>query len=175
MMTSNTLFKAATRCLIALAMGLASAAHAVDMMQTRMVSMTSLAAPQLAATTSSLAAPQLAATNALIVEGVAFTGLATLKSRLAFDPDGDTKLIVSIDLSNMSATGIRSAAKYELWSHDVLILPLAASHQVEITFPYSKNNKDQVAAVRTGVARFALNVDTATGTITSASATIASR
>jgi PhoPQ-activated pathogenicity-related protein len=82
---------------------------------------------------------------------------------------------VSIDLSNVSATGTKSAAKYALWSQDVLILPLAAWHQIEITFPYSKNNKDQVAAVRTGVARFALNIDTTTGAITSASGTITSR
>jgi hypothetical protein len=165
MCTFKRPFKPATPYLLALAMGMASAAHAADKMQIKTVAMTSLAAPQLAATAS----------NVLLAEGVAFAGLATIKSRLAFDPDGDSKLIVSIDLSDMSATGANSATKYALWSQDVLILPLAASHQIEINFPYSKNNKDHVATVRTGVARFALNVDTTTGAITSASATITSR
>lgn len=163
MTINNRIFKPISRGLLAVAVGisgLVSAAHAADKMQMKTVSMTSLAAPS---------------ADTTLLEGINFSGLATIKSRLSSYPEGDSKLVVSIDLGSVAATGTKSAAKYALWSQDVLILPLAASHQIEIQFPYSKNANDQVAKVRTGVARFALNVDTATGAITSASGTISSR
>jgi hypothetical protein len=57
MITSNKLIKPATHYLLALALGMASAAHAADMMQIKTVAMTSLAAPQMAATLTLTAIP----------------------------------------------------------------------------------------------------------------------
>jgi hypothetical protein len=141
--------------------GWASTASAADSMATKMVPITNLATPKSAL----IGAP----------EGVVFSGQAMVKSRRALDPDGESKLLLSIDMSGITALGSSSGAKYVLWSQDQVIRPLSASQQIEIIFPFSKTAMDSVSTVRTGVATFALVVDPATGTITSASGTAVSR
>jgi hypothetical protein len=140
--------------------GWASTAGAVDAMATKMVPITNLAAPKSAL----IGAP----------EGVVFSGQAMVKSRRALDPDGESKLLLSIDMSGITGLG-SSGARYVLWSRDQVIRPLSATQQIEIVFPFSKTAMDSVSTVRTGVATFALVVDPATGTITSASGTAVSR
>ena len=135
-------------------------ARAADMMKSTMVSVSG-------------AVGALTASGA---ERVVFSGQAQIKSRLALDPDfGDSKLLLFIDMTGLSGVGSSSGAKYLVPTQEILIRPLALSHQVEITFPFFKNAADSLASTRTGLANFALNVDVSTGAITSASATAVSR
>ena len=135
-------------------------ARAADMMKSTMVSVSG-------------AVGALTASGA---ERVVFSGQAQIKSRLALDPDfGDSKLLLFIDMTGVSGVGSSSGAKYLVPTQEILIRPLAQSHQVEITFPFFKNDADSLASTRTGLANFALNVDVSTGAITSVSATAVSR
>jgi hypothetical protein len=113
--------------------------------------------------------------SSLANERVVFSGQPSIKSQRAHDPGGDSKLIISIDMSAVTATGVKSGTKYALWTQEILIRPLAASHQIAMQFPFSKSANDPVTAMRSGVANFALNVDVATGVITSSTGTISSR
>ena len=135
-------------------------ARAADMMKSTMVSVSG-------------AVGALTASGA---ERVVFSGQAQIKSRLALDPDfGDSKLLLFIDMTGVSGVGSSSGAKYLVPTQEILIRPLAQSHQVEITFPFFKNVADSLASTRSGLANFALNVDVSTGAITSVSATAVSR
>jgi hypothetical protein len=145
--------------------GLVTPARAVDMMNTRMVSISSLAAPPVAAPVG---------TN--LPEKVVFSGQARVKSRRVLDPDfGEPKIILFIDMSGISGLGSSSGATYVVASQEILIQPLAASQKLEIIFPFAKSMADPLPLVRTGVASFALNVDVNTGVVTAASGTAISR
>jgi hypothetical protein len=108
-------------------------------------------------------------------ERVVFSGQPSIKSQRAIDPAGDSKLIIFIDMSSVTATGVTSGTKYALWTQEILIRPLVAAHQIAMYFPFSQSANDPVTSMRAGIANFALNVDTTTGVITSSSGTIASR
>jgi hypothetical protein len=143
--------------------GLVTPARAVDMMNTRMVSISSLAAPPVAAGVN-------------LPERVVFSGQARVKSRRVLDPDfGEPKIILFIDMSGISGLGSSSGATYVVASQEILIQPLAASQKLEIIFPFAKSMADPLPLVRTGVASFALNVDVNTGVVTAASGTAISR
>ena len=165
MKTSRTWLKPAARSVLlaVLAAGwMLMPVRAADTMQSTMVSISGAVAA-LTLTTSG-------------AERVVFSGQAQIKSRLALDPDfGDSKLLLFIDMTGVAGVGSSSGATYLVPTQEILIRPLALSHQVEITFPFFKNAADSLASTRTGLANFALNVDVSTGAITSASATAVSR
>ena len=141
----------------------AAPASAADAMHTTMVAIGSPAAP-------------LAAAARGAGERVVFTGRATVKSRLARDPDfGESKLLLFIDMRAVSGVGASSGARYVIPSQEILLRPLTVSHQVELTFPFAEKATDPLSLTRTGVASFSLNVDINTGAVTAASGTAASR
>jgi hypothetical protein len=143
--------------------GLVTPARAADLMNTKMVSISSLAAPAVAAAPNS-------------PERVVFSGQARVKSRRVLDPDfGEPKIILFIDMSGISGLGSSSGATYVVASQEILIQPLAASQKLDIIFPFAKSMADDLPLVRTGVATFALNVDVNTGVVTAASGTAVSR
>jgi hypothetical protein len=101
---------------------------------------------------------------------------APVKTRLALDADfGDSKLMLFIDMSGVSGVGSVSGSSYMVRSQDVLIRPLSMSQELELTFPFFKSMSDTLASTRTGVAQIVLNIDTTTGMVTSAAATMVSR
>jgi hypothetical protein len=136
-------------------------AWAADAMKTTMVALSGVTA-----------APAPAGSAEVVV----FSGQVTVKTRLALDTDfGESKLVLFIDMSGVSGVGSASGASYMVRSQDVLIRPLATSQQLELTFPFFKSMSDTLASTRTGMAQIALNVDTTTGMVTSAAATMVSR
>jgi hypothetical protein len=158
--------------------GFAPTARAFEPVNTALVPMTSLGTStldSLSALATTAVDTVLGIRPSLAPERVVFSGQPSIKSQRAIDPAGDSKLIISIDMSAVTATGATSGAKYALWTQEILIRPLAAAHQIAMYFPFSKNANDPVTAMRAGVANFALNVDTTTGVITSSSGTISSR
>ena len=108
-------------------------------------------------------------------ESVSFDGDAKVSTRLAPDPDfGVPSLVISIDLTGVSGQGSRSDARYVIAGPEIVQKRLAASYTVDITFPFYRSGTDGTSGARTGAASFALNVNTATGAVTSASGGIAS-
>jgi hypothetical protein len=109
-------------------------------------------------------------------ESVAFSGRVRIQSRLAIDPDAArrSKILLQIDLSGVTGVGVSTAATYAVPAREVVFRKLAASDVVRITFPFHPASSRATTSSRTGVASLALNFDTATGAITSASASIIS-
>jgi hypothetical protein len=101
-------------------------------------------------------------------ESVAFSGQARVQSKLAPDPDFNRpSLVLSIDLSGVDGVGSASTAKYVISGPEIVERSLAASHQIDITFPFVKSTMGMFAT-RSGVASFALSFDVNTGAVTNA-------
>lgn len=139
--------------------GGAGTALAADPVLTQMVAVKSLAAT----------------TGPTALESVNFSGSATVRSQRVMDPDGQSRLLFHIDMKGVSGVGSSSGASYALWSEEQLTRPLDAAQKFDIIFPFSKAATDPLGKVRTGMASFALNIDTATGAITASSATATAR
>ena len=106
-------------------------------------------------------------------ESVSFSGQAKVSSRLAPDPDFfKPRLVLSIDLSAVAGIGSSSGAKYVISGPELLNRDVAASHTIEITFPFSGGASS--ATPRTGVASFVLDFDPSTGAVTKASGQVSS-
>jgi hypothetical protein len=108
-------------------------------------------------------------------ESVSFSGTAKVGTRLAPDPDfGSPSLVVSIDLTGVSGVGSSTRTKYVIGGPEIVQKRLAASYVVDITFPFYKSGTDGTSGARSGAASFTLDVDTATGAVTTATGNIAS-
>jgi|SRR5687768_8247863 hypothetical protein len=109
-------------------------------------------------------------------ESVAFSGRAQIRTRLALDPldSRRAKILLQIDLGGVTGVGKSTLAPYVVESQEVVTRKLAPTDVVEVTFPFHAENARAVGASRTGVATFALSIDTASGAITAAKASIAS-
>jgi hypothetical protein len=107
-------------------------------------------------------------------ESVTFTGNAKVSSRYAPDPDFNRpRLVLTIDLTSVSGVG-SSGAKYVVYGPELVGRQIAASHSVEITFPFRNAKSPTAATPRTGVASFALDFDVNTGALTGASGNVSS-
>jgi len=108
-------------------------------------------------------------------ESVSFSGDAKVGTRLAPDPDfGAPSLVVSIDLTGVSGVGSSTRTKYVIMGPEIVQKRLAPSYTVEITFPFYKSGTDGTTGARSGAASFTLDVNPGTGTVTSATGSIAS-
>ncbi|HEX2197871.1 MAG TPA: hypothetical protein VHG88_04515 [Burkholderiales bacterium] len=109
-------------------------------------------------------------------ESVAFSGKVQIQTRRAIDPEDSrrNKLLLQIDFSGVSGVGAVSSATYVVEAQDVVTRPLASADVVTITFPFHSSSTRAVSASRTGTASFSLSVDTATGAVTAATASILS-
>jgi hypothetical protein len=106
-------------------------------------------------------------------ESVSFSGQAKVTSRLAPDPDFfKPRLVLSIDLSGVPGVGSNTGAKYVISGPELLQRHVAASHTIEITFPF--RGGASTANPRTGVASFVLDFDVNTGAVTRASGNVSS-
>ena len=110
------------------------------------------------------------------VEAVNFEGLAVVNSRLAADPEfGSPSLVMLFDMTGVTGTGAQSGIKYVLTSQEHVIKPHASNQNVEFTFPMATDPNAPIAKVRIGSARFVMNVDLGTGSITSINAVLTPR
>jgi len=109
-------------------------------------------------------------------ESVSFSGRVHIQSRLAIDPEDSrrNKVLLQIDLSEVSGVGASTAAAYVVDAQDIVTRGLASSDVVRITFPFHSGSARAVISSRTGLASFALSIDTATGAVTAARASISS-
>jgi len=107
-------------------------------------------------------------------ERVLFWGQARINSRLAPDPDFHRpSLVLTIDLTGVSGVG-SSGTKYVISGPEIVQRGLAASHLVEITFPFFQSGTTGISSAQSGVASFALSFDLNTGAVMTATASIAS-
>ena len=110
------------------------------------------------------------------VEAVNFVGSAVVNSRLTPDPDfGSPSLVMQFDLTGVTGTGAQSGIKYVLTSQEHVVRPHASNQNVEFTFPMATDENAPISKVRTGSARFVMNVDLGTGLITSLNAVMTAR
>lgn len=125
---------------------------------------------QTAVSVTSLASPDPA------VEGILFSGQATVYSRLAENPEsGSSTLVLLIDLSGVVGVGAQSGTRYLLSSQEYLVRPHVANHHIDFYFPMATDQNAPIASVRTGAARFVMNVDPVTGVITSLASSLTPR
>lgn len=106
-------------------------------------------------------------------ESVNFSGDAKVLSRHAPDPDfNKPRLVLSIDLRGVAGIGASTGAKYVVYGPELVARPLAASHTVEISFPFKSSALTTASTSRTGVASFVLDFDVATGALTAATGSV---
>jgi hypothetical protein len=106
-------------------------------------------------------------------ESVSFSGDAKVSSRFAPDPDfNKPRLVLTIDLTEIAGVGSASGAKYVVYGPELIQRPVAASHAVEITFPFKSVKSPTAVTARTGVASFRLDFDVNTGAVISASGNV---
>jgi hypothetical protein len=106
-------------------------------------------------------------------ESVNFSGDAKVSSRHAADPDfNKPRLVLTIDLRGVAGVGSSTGAKYVVYGPELVQRALAASHTVEITFPFKSSTSSTAATARTGVASFTVDFDVATGAMTAASGSV---
>jgi hypothetical protein len=110
------------------------------------------------------------------VEAINFAGSAVVNSRLVPDAEfGRPSLVMQFDLTGVTGTGAQSGIKYVLTTQEHVIKPFAPNQNVEFTFPMATDDNAPIAKVRTGSARFVMNVDPASGLITSLNAVMTAR
>ena len=110
------------------------------------------------------------------VEAVRFSGRAIVNSRMSPDPiHNRPSMIFDFDLSQVVGVGVKSRIPYTLLAEEYVILPLDSNQVVEFTFPMTTGPDGSLANALTGHARFAMNVDTTTGVITSLTAVFTTR
>lgn len=108
-------------------------------------------------------------------ESVSFAGNASVTSRLAPDPDfGKPRLVLTIDLTGISGVGAQSAAKYVVYGPEIVQRGLAATHSVQVTFPFKAYASPDTVLARSGLASFSLTFDLSTGAITGATGSVTS-
>lgn len=103
-------------------------------------------------------------------ESVSFSGQAKVSNRLAPDPDFfKPRFVLTIDLTGVAGVGSMTGAKYVISGPELVQRGVAASHAVEITFPFKSSTSPTSVTARTGVASFVLDFDVNTGAVTGAS------
>lgn len=108
-------------------------------------------------------------------ESVSFSGQAQVNSKLVQDPDfGRPVLLLTINLGSVTGVGSNTRTKYVTAVQEVVQRHVAASHEIQVTFPFMKSGSTDLTSARTGVASFALEVDVNTGAVIRAAGNIAS-
>lgn len=115
-------------------------------------------------------------TPVVSVEAVKFTGQALISSRMAPDREfGRPSLIMLFDMSGVAGVGAQTGTRYILPAQEYVILPHVSNQVVEFVFPMTPDVNQPVTAARTGLARFVLDVDLATGDVTSIASVLSAR
>ena len=108
-------------------------------------------------------------------ESVYVSGLAQITTTLvkaAAKIHHPRRVMLSIDLHNVSAQGLSTGATYVITAQDEVMRRLVASDLVEITFPLYSNAAGGLSTARAGLASFRLTFDVHTGALTGGTATV---
>jgi hypothetical protein len=132
-------------------------------------------ATAVAAQTATTVAVPLAGTVFGLPESVYFSGTAQISVRPAEDtaPGAKPRLIVSIDLGDVSGRGLSTGATYTVNGQASLTRRFTPSDTVQLTFPFFVRGAVATAQARTAVASFTFSYDPATGALTAANAFLA--
>ena len=108
-------------------------------------------------------------------ESVNFSGQVKLNASVVTDPDfGSTpRVVLSIDLSNVTGVGSSTGKKYVTSNQGILTRRLAAADAVQLTFPFYPSGGSPMSP-RIGLASFNLSFNVNSLTLTGASGAIAS-
>jgi hypothetical protein len=104
-------------------------------------------------------------------EAIAFTGNATIQTRLVLDNilGNPPVLEIIVDMSDVSGIGASSGALYSVSGPAILHRPLALNDVIRVTFPFYRAGDIQGAA--TIETAFNCKFDTATGAVTAVKVT----
>jgi hypothetical protein len=154
----NPIFRLAQRVVCAaLPLVLATSAAAADFMHSSLVGVSPLALTRSADT-------------------VVFSGQVVVKSRLAKDPDfGEVRLLFDIDLAGVKGINQASKAVFVTDGSAQIVMPLARTQVIEVTFPYARSADMPLSATRSGRAQLTLDVDVTTGAVMSGLVSIVDR
>jgi hypothetical protein len=105
-------------------------------------------------------------------ESVVFSGQARIASKVVPDPDfgSPPNVVLTIDLTPVTGTGVLTNTKYVTNAVEIVIRPLIASDIVQFTFPFYPSGTNGVSSSRVGQVTFAMTFDVNAGTVTSAAA-----
>ena len=126
-----------------------------------------------AAATTTLAAATLAAP-----EAVAFSGQATVTSKVVTDPDfgGQTNVVLTIDLSKVTGVGQSTGAKYGFEGQPVIqIRPFVASDLVNGTVAFARIGAAGTGGSRVASMSCALTFNTTTKALAKATVSLVSQ
>lgn len=108
-------------------------------------------------------------------ERVVFSGDAVVTARVDFDPDLKKPTVeFMLDLAGVTGVGETSGTRFALDLREITTKPHLNNQSIDIEFALPTGTQD-VNKVRTGLASFMLNVDLATGKISSGIATLGAR
>jgi hypothetical protein len=107
-------------------------------------------------------------------EPVYLSGSAHITSSLVRDPDFGRwpRVILSVDLGEVSGVGLSTGARYASSAEDTLIRRLAPSDQIELTFPFFPKGPGGASLARSALASFDLTFDVKTGQLTGGTASL---
>lgn len=108
-------------------------------------------------------------------ERVVFSGNAVATARVDFDPDRNKPTVEFVlDLSGVTGVGETSGTRFALDLREITTKPHQNNQSIDVEFALPAGTQD-VNKVRTGQASFKLNVDLATGAMSSGTATLGAR
>jgi hypothetical protein len=106
-------------------------------------------------------------------ESVEFSGAAAVSSRLLEDRElgAPPAVVLTIDLSGVSGTGVLSRAKYVVSSEERVRRPLSATDVIDLTFPFVATGTSDGGL---GMLSLSLTFSLSAGTITGGTAQLSS-
>ena len=78
-------------------------------------------------------------------------------------------------MTGITGVGAQSGTRYVATSQEYVVRPHVPHQNIEFTFPMTPDTNAPIEQVRTGTARFVMNVDLVTGTVTSLAASLTPR
>jgi hypothetical protein len=138
------------------------------------LSLSFLPVPALVAQTASTLSVPIAGTIFGLPESVFFSGTAQITVRPAqADVASVPRVVISIDLGDLSGKGLSSGAAYSASGQLNLTRRLVAGDVIRATIPFFARGAGPTARGRTAVASFSFDYDVTTGALTSARASLA--
>jgi len=106
-------------------------------------------------------------------EGIFLSGFVLVTMTEVKDPDFGTppKLLLDVDLSNVTGVGLKSNQPYVASGNQNLVRPYVVSDAIQITFVvYPSKGMGGILSARSALASFTLTFNLATNTLSSAAA-----
>jgi hypothetical protein len=105
-------------------------------------------------------------------ESVSLAGSIRIVNTMIIDPILPTPLErLSLTLVKVGGVGLTSGAKYVATGENTIVRPLAATDQLEMTFPFYRSTPDGRMSARAAMATISLTFNLTTGAVSAAKAT----